>query len=185
MYNNQTGLINDQSYIYEQNMDNQNLFNYSMPQFEINRVRNSSRAGYMKSMNNVGMYEDNRDSYSKNMPTESSLMHGQTGNVPTNFGCRTDKQVQTDNFVFPFQGFRYPNEQDIDTHSRLIMSEPTHERDSTRGVSIDRFIPLLPAIKSEVQNIEHIIPQYWVRGGMDTRSVIRNMDYLKSCGIKH
>ena len=38
--------------------------------------------------------------------------------------------------------------------------------------------------EENVQNIDHIIPTFWVRGGMSSRSVIRNVDYLKSCGFK-
>ena len=47
------------------------------------------------------------------------------------------------------------------------------------------FIPLVPHLAENVQNVDHIIPTYWVRGGMSTRTIVRNIDYLKSCGIKN
>ena len=56
--------------------------------------------------------------------------------------------------------------------------------DTLAGVSIDRFIPLVPCLQENIQNPEHIIPQYWVRGGESSRSYIQNIDYYKLCGIK-
>ena len=38
------------------------------------------------------------------------------------------------------------------------------------------------AIAENVQNTDHIIPEYWIRGGMNSRSVHRNINYLRSCG---
>jgi hypothetical protein len=55
----------------------------------------------------------------------------------------------------------------------------------TSGVNIDRFTPMVPCLQQNVQNVKHIIPEYWIRGGMDTRSVIRNIDYLQACGLKN
>ena len=52
---------------------------------------------------------------------------------------------------------------------------------SLSGVTINRFTPLLPCIKDNVQDTKHIIPTDWVRGGSDTRAVIRNIDYRKEC----
>jgi hypothetical protein len=49
---------------------------------------------------------------------------------------------------------------------------------SYRGVAINRFTPLVPHIKNNVQNPNHII-ESWQRGGVDTREYIRNADYLK------
>jgi hypothetical protein len=50
-----------------------------------------------------------------------------------------------------------------------------------RGVAIDRFEPLVPHVKQNVQNTQHII-ESWVRGGVDTREIVRNSDYLKQIG---
>jgi hypothetical protein len=52
---------------------------------------------------------------------------------------------------------------------------------SYRGVSINRFTPLVPHIKSNIQNPNHII-ESWQRGGVDTREYIRNADYLRKIG---
>jgi hypothetical protein len=72
-----------------------------------------------------------------------------------------------------------------DLSSRLKYSEDTRVKKSASnlsGVSIDNFIPLVPNIAENVQNTDHIIPEYWIRGGMNSRSVHRNINYLRSCG---
>ena len=182
-FNNMTALNDDPCYKDTQFKENMSALYYNIPGFEVDRVQNSTRNQYFESLDNLAMYEYNKDSFFKNVDSESCLFEGKCGNVITNSGCRADKQANTSKFVYPFQGYRYPDESNIDTYSRLVNSAITHDKTSSRGVSIDRFIPLLKAVKDEVQNVEHLIPKYWVRGGMDTRSVIRNIDYLKSCGV--
>jgi hypothetical protein len=74
-----------------------------------------------------------------------------------------------------------------DLSSRLLYGEDTRTKKSANAISsysADNFIPLVPSIAENIQNVEHIIPTFWVRGGMSSRSVIRNIDYLKSCGLK-
>ena len=50
------------------------------------------------------------------------------------------------------------------------------------------FLPMIPKLKEEVQDNKHIIPedskQDWVRGGLPTRQMIRNEDYLRRCQEK-
>jgi hypothetical protein len=41
-----------------------------------------------------------------------------------------------------------------------------------RGREIDRFEPLLPEVKNNVQNVKHIIP-IWQRGGLNTTQVAK------------
>ena len=74
-----------------------------------------------------------------------------------------------------------------DVNSRLNFGEDTRSAKSnniTSSYSADNFIPLVPHLAENVQNTEHIIPKYWVRGGMSTRVVTSNIDYLKSCGFR-
>ena len=47
------------------------------------------------------------------------------------------------------------------------------------GVTINRFIPLLPCIRENIQDPAHIVPTFWVNGGESTRNVVNNVDYLK------
>ena len=74
-----------------------------------------------------------------------------------------------------------------DLKSKLMFGEQTHTGkscNSLSGASANRFIPLVPCLKDNVQNVSHIVPEYWVRGGMNTRTIIRNIDYMKSCGLR-
>ena len=57
------------------------------------------------------------------------------------------------------------------------------------GVTIGNyFTPMIPKLQDEVQNIKHIIPedsmQSWVRGGLPSRQMQRNQDYLRRCQEK-
>ena len=73
-----------------------------------------------------------------------------------------------------------------DLSSRLKLGEETRtskSANSTSSYSANNFIPLVPSIAENIQNVDHIIPTFWVRGGMSSRAVIRNADYIKSCGL--
>ena len=73
----------------------------------------------------------------------------------------------------------YPN-----VESKLKFSEITtvpKSINSLSGITIDRFTPLIPCIEENIQDIKHLVPTRWVRGGADTRAVIRNIDYRKQC----
>lgn len=60
---------------------------------------------------------------------------------------------------------------------------------SLSGVTIGNyFTPMIPKLQDEVQNPIHIIPedsmQSWVRGGLPSRQMQRNKDYLRRCQEK-
>lgn len=60
---------------------------------------------------------------------------------------------------------------------------------SLSGVTIGNyFTPMIPKLRDEVQNPVHIIPedsmQSWVRGGLPSRQMQRNKDYLRRCQEK-
>ena len=60
---------------------------------------------------------------------------------------------------------------------------------SLSGVTIGNyFTPMIPRLQDEVQNTVHIIPedsmQSWVRGGLPSRQMQRNKDYLRRCQEK-
>jgi len=84
----------------------------------------------------------------------------------------------------PFMGAGQTVINDVDVYSRYLVGQGTKERKENNagaGVSVDRTIPLVPCLAREIQNPEHYIPRYWVRGGMDTRSVTQNVDYAARC----
>ena len=60
---------------------------------------------------------------------------------------------------------------------------------SLSGVTIGNyFTPMIPKLQDEVQNTKHIIPEdsmgAWVRGGLPSRQMQRNKDYLRRCQQK-
>ena len=83
---------------------------------------------------------------------------------------------------------------DIKVESKLL---PGQDTVTTRpcnvlsGVStLDRvMVPLVPHLKENVQNPEHLVEEVaedgWVRGGSPSRLVIRDVDYLQRCGYDY
>ena len=60
---------------------------------------------------------------------------------------------------------------------------------SLTGVTIGNyFTPMIPRLQDEIQDPTHIIPENsmdsWVRGGLPTRQMQRNSDYLRRCQEK-
>ena len=81
---------------------------------------------------------------------------------------------------------------DVDVESVLINSDSSTAQKpcgSLAGVSLGNyFTPMIPKLSQEVQDTEHIIPEdsmnEWVRGGLPTRQMVRNADYLRRCQEK-
>ena len=58
------------------------------------------------------------------------------------------------------------------------------------GISIPHyFTPLVPHLDYNVQNPEHIVQEVvdegWIRGGANSRLVVRDVDYLQRCGYAY
>lgn len=81
---------------------------------------------------------------------------------------------------------------DVDLESVLINSDSSKDQKPCNGnaaVSIGNFFtPMIPKLSQEVQNTKHIVPEdslnEWVRGGLPTRQIVRNADYLRRCQQK-
>lgn len=50
------------------------------------------------------------------------------------------------------------------------------------------YTPMIKKLRENVQNTDHIIPEdsekTWVRGGLPTRQIMRNIDYSKRCNTE-
>lgn len=151
-----------------------------------NHVHVNQRATYYDSMGEPGIYQENHDGMMQSVDYDSNLRNGVQGFILTSDRDKASKMVQPRTFVSgPFKGVGEMTLNNPDVKSRTMMGESTHtRRSSRRGVSIDRFEKLVPSVEVNVQNPSHIIPEAWVRGGADTRAVIRNMDYMSGCGLK-
>ena len=81
----------------------------------------------------------------------------------------------------------------IDLETQLQPGEDTSVQRSCNtlsGVTIDNyFTPLIDHLEANIQNPNHIIPEYvdpgWIRGGAPSRLVIRDIDYLSRCGYSY
>jgi len=81
---------------------------------------------------------------------------------------------------------------DVDTESIIRPGDFSSDQKPCIGTSEvtfgNYFLPMIPKLKEEVQDHRHIIPedskQDWVRGGLPTRQMVRNADYLRRCQEK-
>ena len=81
---------------------------------------------------------------------------------------------------------------DVDVESVIrggISASDDRSCNSLSGVTIGNyFTPMIPKLQDEVQDPKHIIPedsmQVWVRGGLPTRQMQRNEDYIRRCQQK-
>lgn len=69
--------------------------------------------------------------------------------------------------------------------SRLTQGHSTGEKKSCEASQckgFDTMTPMLPCLKTEIQNTDHIVHNDWVRGGEHTRDHIKQKDFLENSG---
>jgi hypothetical protein len=135
------------------------------------------------------MYQGkSRDGSGQFINEDSNFKNGRTGYILTSQKGKSSKSLDTSKFLnSPFLGSGEAVLKHPDIKSKLLSGENTHMSKSCNtlsGISIDRFIPMVECLKENIQDTKHIIPQYWVRGGMSTRNIIRNIDYMRTCGLR-
>lgn len=177
-FNNGTRRNEDDGMVsYKDGMD-QKFASYSTTNF----YNDASRQKYMKSLDNVGMSATkNRDGFGSNVDTESNLMKSAITND------KMPQQLSTRPYNVPYMGAGETHIVQPDVYSHLMSGAETRVKkasDALSGVSIDRFIPMVPCLAKNIQNTDHIIPEYWIRGGESSRAYIQNVDYFKMCGIQ-
>jgi len=77
----------------------------------------------------------------------------------------------------------------VDSESDLMNQETTLQKkqcNSLAGVFLkNQFTPLVPNLKDNIQNSNNIIPEDsrrdWVRGGIDTTQIRKDIDYFSRC----
>ena len=148
----------------------------------MNFYNDNSRQKFMKSLDNVGMSATkNRDGYGSQVDTESNLMKSSMTND------KNPQQLSTRPYNVPYMGAGETHIVQPEVYSKLVSGAETRVKkasDALSGVSIDRFIPMVPCLAKNIQNTDHIIPEYWIRGGESSRAYIQNVDYFKMCGIQ-
>jgi hypothetical protein len=183
--NNNTRLSNDCCVTKSRLDNNMKMYEYSSNPF----LNDLNRESYLNSSNQVGLYQKKGgDGKGMFIDNESKLLIGKKGNIMTSGREKGDKLLQVDNyFGVPFKGNGETILSDPDLKSKMLYGEITNfgkSSNSLSGISINRFTPLIPSISQNIQNPEHIIPSYWVNGGLSTRNNVKNINYLKSCGKK-
>jgi hypothetical protein len=177
--NEQTNLRNNDCQINSHDINNDKVFNYNfLPQIQ----NSNNRSSYIDSTKIKGVLQSsNYDVLGNNVNESTSLRFGK------NESQTSKKELDTRLFIgAPLMSSGQSFLKNTDLSSRLMTGENTRASKSANALSsysADNFIPLVESLKNN-QNIEHIIPTFYVRGGMSTRTVIRNIDYLKSCGLK-
>jgi hypothetical protein len=182
--NNQTSVKQDECNKYDSMFFNNKIEEYCLGK-DIYKNNNDL---YLNSTIVPGLNSQNMSGFSEKIMDDTNFRNGVQGSIITNQKGRESKELDTRLFIgSPYMSSGQSILKNPDLYSKLINGLDTHTNkadNSLSGVSIDRFIPLVPCIASNIQNTEHIIPEYWIRGGMSTRVVVKNADYLKSCGKK-
>lgn len=80
---------------------------------------------------------------------------------------------------------------DVDNENKLVSLLTSTDKpcnslvNSNHKVESHYFTPMIDKLHSEVQDTDHIIQENvddnWVRGGLSTRDIMRNVDYNKRC----
>jgi hypothetical protein len=167
--------------------NNQKMHQYHQYQGQSSTSMNNQN--YLNSLNTHGMYQGkSRDGSGLYVDKDSSMRNGKNGNILTSTKSKSSKILDTSQHLnTPFLGSGESVLKHPDLKSKLLSGEDTYmpkSCDTLSGISIDRFTPLVPCLKENVQDTKHIVPEYWVRGGMSTRNIIRNIDYMRTCGIR-
>jgi len=183
-FNLQTGLNEDKCEVTSKNKANQKASTYLLT----NYLRGyNSRNSYMKGLEELGTLQTGNDSgYAKYIDRGSNLRNGKSGYKITHEKPKACALLNHRVFVGGANksaGFAGSVNTDVSSMLQRGKIREKHNRYLTEK-EFNNFIPLVPHLKKNIQNPDHLVPKYWVRGGMDTRSTIRNMDYLKACGLR-
>lgn len=178
--NQNTNIKSEQCVYTYQDKTNETMFNYSfLPSVAPN---NNTRNSYIDSIKTLGILQNtNYDINGENINDSTLLRNGALQNELS--------KRELDTRLFPGAPLMTIGQSELkntDLSSRLKLGEETRtskSANSTSSYSANNFIPLVPSIAENIQNVDHIIPTFWVRGGMSSRAVIRNADYIKSCGL--
>ena len=86
------------------------------------------------------------------------------------------------------QGFFGKGEYDVDAESLIYNADLTTEQRPCNPLSGSTTLPysitpMISKLEKEVQETKNIIPEdsmdVWVRGGLPTRQIVRNLDYMR------
>jgi len=133
-----------------------------------------ARDEYINALEEVGTQHQNNKRISNNeIKTSNEFQSGKNGNNLTRLG--SSRRGFDTNLQEP-QGYK----KDGVIRDGIILGENTKlkkSQGSLAGVSLDRFIPMVPCVAKNVQNVP-----IWDKVGESTRTYYQNSNYLKKCG---
>ena len=108
-------------------------------------------------------------------------------------GDNTNEKLTNKNFIHQYpnllnQGFFGKGNYDVDKETNLYNSDLTTEQKPCNALSGSTTLPysitpMIAKLENEVQDTDNIIPEdsmdVWVRGGLPTRQIVRNLDYMR------
>tara|TARA_B100002051_G_C16725107_1_gene634829 strand:- start:446 stop:1129 length:684 start_codon:yes stop_codon:yes gene_type:complete len=123
---------------------------------------------------------------------------GEQGCLVNNDSKLREETLTNKNYInqLPHQinmGFFGKGDHDVDAETVLQASSLTTIDRPCNALSGSSTLPysltpMLQKLEDEVQDTKHIIPedseQSWVRGGLPSRQIVRNMDYMRRCQEK-
>jgi hypothetical protein len=83
---------------------------------------------------------------------------------------------------------------DVDVESVLVPGEKSDIKRpcnvlTGKSLLTHYYTPMIKKLRDNIQNTDHIIPedseQTWVRGGLPSRQIMRNIDYSKRCNTEN
>ncbi len=158
---------------------------YNIPSFLMNQT--NKQKNMVNNTNVVGVYpkQNNIDTFAVQVDNRLKIQKEKVQNVGKNMKRLLQERTPG---TGPNKSAGHNNTHFIDVESRIRGGLDARAEGRACGsyadLHIDTFTPLVPCLKEEVQNVEHIIPVYWIRGGASTRGAVRNIDYLRMCGYK-
>jgi hypothetical protein len=161
---------------------------YNIPSFLMNNQQNQ-QTHMIQQANINGIYPKSKPIDAQAVETDTKLRKGDLSSARgRNVHIEKRNLQERTPGTGPYKAAGHANNKYVDVGSHIRGGIDTRSEGRACGdyadVHIDTFTPLVPCLKDHVQNVEHIIPVYWVRGGASTRTVIRNIDYLRMCGIQ-
>ena len=108
-------------------------------------------------------------------------------------GSETDEKLTNKNYIHQYpnllnQGFFGKGIYNVDAESDLYNSDLTAEQRPCNPLSGSTTLPysitpMISKLENEIQNTDNIIPEdsmdVWVRGGLPSRQIVRNLDYMR------
>lgn len=172
--NNITGLFYDKEEKTTLDSNNDRLFNRMI------HTQGLLSNNYNSISNNVGLYQNNRSGMLKNIDNESKLLNGKSGNVITSNKNKIHKILPTRVFIGPpLKKSMIHTEMKPDISSKILrgkLIKKSKLTDKLSGISINRFIPLVPKIKKEITDYKQSI-HVFNRTGKNTRNNLRSIRY--------